>query len=164
MPSSRGRGPDSEELLVTSITHPGSRSDGPGPEGATGARYLVRPSVLIVEDEAPSGRVLGAALRSGRWDVRGVCTAEEALSLLQTFRPHIALIDLILPRMSGLLLTRILKVNAATRDIIVVATTSLRGLETERLAREVGCAAIVYKPADPLAVRQLLAEQLSVSR
>jgi CheY-like chemotaxis protein len=164
MPLSRGRDPDSEELFETSIIEPECRAHRPSPKSTTGTRYLVRPSVLIVEDEVPAGRLLGAALRSDRWDVRAACTAEEALGLLQTFRPHIAIIDLILPRMSGLLLARILKVDLATRDIIVIAATSLHGLETERLAREFGCAAIIYKPADPLAVRQLLADQLSGSR
>jgi two-component system cell cycle sensor histidine kinase/response regulator CckA len=62
----------------------------------------VRTTVLVVDDEAPLRRVLERALSRLGYRVIGAGTAESALDLLGTERPHAILLDVHLPTMSGL--------------------------------------------------------------
>lgn len=107
-----------------------------------------RLNVLIVEDDPAGARMCAAALRHDGWRVYLAGNAEEALACLQRIRPQIILLDLILPRMSGLLLAQIITVDPAMRGIAVVAMTALNNPEASRLALEAGCAACFYKPVD----------------
>lgn len=81
--------------------------------------------------------------------VRFAQSAEEALQWIELEKPSLALIELLLPRMSGLLLANRLKANRSTSDIVLIAMTDLGGSATERLARSAGFAAYVRKPLDP---------------
>jgi two-component system cell cycle response regulator DivK len=96
-------------------------------------------------------------------DVRVVRNAEEARALLCVFRPRVVLVDLVLPRMSGLLLVRTLKADPATSNIVVIAVTFINEPGTERLAREVGCAALVLKPINAQTVVGTLVQHVSAA-
>ncbi|HEX4562717.1 MAG TPA: response regulator [Gemmatimonadales bacterium] len=62
----------------------------------------VKTTVLVVDDEAPLRRVLERALSRLGYRVIGAGSAESALDLLATERPHAILLDIHLPTMSGL--------------------------------------------------------------
>lgn len=113
-----------------------------------------------MDDDAASGKLVGVALGLEGCDVRIAASAEEALAMLRTFRPRVMVIDLILPLMSGLLLAQRLKADDATSDIVLIAVTAFNGAEAERVAREVGIAAYVRKPIDPLTFTQVVADAL----
>ena len=82
------------------------------------------------------------------YDVRTAGDAEEALAVLATFRPRLILMDLQLPGMDGLELTRRLKADPATRDIVIVALTAYAMKGDEERARAAGCDGYVTKPID----------------
>lgn len=103
---------------------------------------------MIVEDDATNARLLAAMLKSEGADVRVVRDAQEALAALHESRPRLIVIDLILPRMSGLVLAKQLKTDPATRDIVLIAVSGITGPQTERLALESGCSAYLAKPID----------------
>jgi two-component system cell cycle response regulator/two-component system cell cycle response regulator DivK len=105
--------------------------------------------VLVVEDDPPSLRLLRAVLQGEGYDVRFATSAEEAFALLETFRPAVMIVDLILPLMSGLLFAQQLKSNPVTRDIPLLAVTAFNGHAAERVALDAGFAAYVRKPLDP---------------
>ena len=104
--------------------------------------------ILVVEDDPASARLLAVLLRILGCDVRLAPSAEEALAVLDEFPARVLVLDLVLPRMGGLLLAKQLKRSSATRDIVVIAVSVVDGPETERLALESGCAAYVRKPID----------------
>ena len=104
--------------------------------------------ILVVEDNAESARLLALLLNQAGGNVRVARSAEEALGVLERFPAHVVVLDLILPRMSGVLLAQALKAAPATHDAIVIAVTVLDGAEIERQARRSGCAAFVRKPID----------------
>lgn len=104
--------------------------------------------VLVIEDDPASARLVSTILSNEGGIVRTAGSAEEGLALLRTFIPRILVVDLVLPRMSGLLTVRQLKAKPSTRDIPVIAVSALNGPETERLALEAGCAAYLAKPID----------------
>jgi CheY-like chemotaxis protein len=112
--------------------------------------------VLIVEDDPPSLKLLVAILESEGCELRSTCSAEEALVALETFRPTIAVIDLILPLASGLLLAEQIKANPATSDLVLIAVSAFNGAAAERTAKAAGFSLYVRKPIDPDAFPALL--------
>jgi sigma-B regulation protein RsbU (phosphoserine phosphatase) len=131
-----------------------------GPRRRPARLQLEASSVLVVEDDAMSAKLLVVALGAEGCRVEVAPSAEDALARLRTFRPDLIVVDLILPLMSGLLLTQRLKADPATRDIPVIAMSAINGAATERIAHQAGCAAYVRKPIDPLAFTQLVATHL----
>jgi CheY-like chemotaxis protein len=119
-------------------------------------RLLEGLRVLIVEDDPPSLKLLVAILESEGCELRSTCSAEEALVALETFRPTIAVIDLILPLASGLLLAEQIKANPATSDLVLIAVSAFNGAAAERTAKAAGFSLYVRKPIDPDAFPALL--------
>jgi two-component system cell cycle response regulator DivK len=117
-------------------------------------------SVLVVEDTPVNLKVVKILLSRHGFDVRTAATAEEALEVLRQFRPEVILTDVQLPGMSGLDLTRKLKSDPATRDILVLALTAFAMRGDEKRAYEAGCDGYITKPIDtrtfPTLVRQYL--------
>ncbi len=107
---------------------------------------LSREPILIVDDNLANSRLVEVLLAAEGYDVRVAQNAEEALSLLTSFTPSLILMDLQLPGMDGLALTRLLKSDPATGAISVVAVTACAMLEDERRALAAGCDGYITKP------------------
>jgi two-component system, cell cycle response regulator DivK len=112
--------------------------------------------VLLVEDDPLSLKLLEVLLASEGCKVRSSRSAEEALDALPSFRPSVAVIDLILPLASGLLLAERLKADPATSDIVLVAVSAFNGPAADRSARAAGFSVYVRKPIDPDSFPDLL--------
>lgn len=120
-------------------------------------------SVLLVEDDVPSARLAGIVLNKAGAIVRFAHTAEEALIALESFHPRLIVLDLVLPKMGGLVFVQQLKADAATRSIVVVAVTSMNGSEAARVCLEAGCAAYIRKPIDIEHFAETLAQYLGAN-
>jgi two-component system cell cycle response regulator DivK len=104
--------------------------------------------VLIVDDNPTNLKLLRVLLAAESYEVRTANTSEEALAILEDFRPRLILTDIELPGIDGLELTRRLKSNPATRDIIVVAITAYAMAGDAEKALRAGCNGYVTKPVD----------------
>lgn len=104
--------------------------------------------MLIVEDDAASSKLLALILTDAGALVQAASSAEEALDVLVAWRPRVILVDLVLPRMGGLLFVETLRKDRSFDDITIVAVTSLNGPNTERTALSAGCDAYLLKPVD----------------
>ena len=117
--------------------------------------------ILVVDDNPQNLKLARVLLRSEGYRVETAVDAEEALRVLQTFAPRLILMDLQLPGMDGLELTRRLKADPARRHIVVVALTAYAMKGDEEKALAAGCDDYVAKPIDTRAliarVDQLLA-------
>jgi CheY-like chemotaxis protein len=100
----------------------------------------------IAEDDAASAKLAALLLTKRGAHVRVTRNAEEALNVLEEFRPRCVALDLVLPRMGGLVLAQHIKTDARLRDTVIVATSVIGGRDVERVAREAGCAAHLLKP------------------
>lgn len=105
-------------------------------------------TILIVDDSAVSLKLTAALLRAEGYKVHIASTAEQALSTLRTLRPHLMLVDLQLPGMSGLELTRRVKQDENLHEMLVVALTGHAAEGKEQIAREAGCDDFLVKSAD----------------
>lgn len=92
--------------------------------------------------------------------VRAAPDANEALAILRTFRPRLILMDIQLPGIDGLTLTRMLKSNPSLRDIIVVGVTAYGMREDEDRVRAAGCDGYISKPIDTRALPDVVASYL----
>jgi CheY-like chemotaxis protein len=105
-------------------------------------------TILIVDDNVQNLKLARVILANEGYDVRTAGDAEEALALLRTSRPHVILMDLQLPGMDGLQLTRQLKADPDTRGIRIVALTAYAMKGDEERAFAAGCDGYVSKPID----------------
>lgn len=105
--------------------------------------------VLIVDDDPASAKLEKVVLEGEGCDVHVAGSAEAALDVVETFNPRVIVLDLVLPRMSGLLLAEHLKAQATTKDIVLVAVSAFNGRETQLSAEAAGCRAYLRKPIDP---------------
>jgi CheY-like chemotaxis protein len=116
--------------------------------------------ILIVDDNHVNLKLVRVVLAGEGYDVRTASDAEEALSALRQWRPRLILMDLQLPGMDGLELTRRLKSDPATSDIVIVAITAYAMKGDEQKALAAGCDGYITKPIDTRALPQVIASYL----
>jgi DNA-binding response OmpR family regulator len=83
--------------------------------------------VLIAEDEPSIVTSLEFLMGRGGFETRTANDGEEVLSLLATFRPHLVLLDVMLPRRSGLELCRLIRADASLAGTKVLMLTAKGG-------------------------------------
>jgi two-component system, cell cycle response regulator DivK len=124
------------------------------------SRSMAGEPILIVDDNPANLKLARVLLAGEGYEVRVAVDAEEALALLASFQPRLVLMDLQLPGMDGLSLTRRLKDDPATRDVAILALTAYAMKGDEAKALRAGCDGYVTKPIDtrtlPLVIARLL--------
>ena len=119
------------------------------------------PRVLVVEDEAAIQELLRFSLVHAGFDAVIVDSAEQALAEINTELPAVALLDLMLPGMSGVALARRLRADERTRDLPIIMVTA-RADEHDRVqGLETGADDYITKPFSP---RELIARIRAVLR
>ena len=104
--------------------------------------------VLIVDDNADILEAYTGILhRYGGFEPVAASDGASALELATRLRPDVVLIDLWMPNMDGFEVARALKSDPRTKNIPVIAFTSLG--YTERKAEEAGCDALIRKGGEP---------------
>ena len=122
------------------------------------------PLVLVVEDNAVNLELVEAVLDRDGFQVVSAASAEAALERLERLRPDMILLDIQLPGLDGLELTRRLKAEPATASIPVVALSAHARPEDRRAALDAGCVDYISKPIDTRALPSQLAAVLRRSR
>lgn len=117
--------------------------------------------ILIVDDNPTNLKLARVLLAGEGYVIRTANDAEEALLLLETFRPRLILMDVQLPGMDGLELTRRLKRDPAYRDVIILAFTAYAMKGDEEKAFAAGCDGYLTKPIDPDGMPATIAEHLA---
>ena len=116
--------------------------------------------ILVVDDNPLNQKLVLATLQVEGYQVRAAFDAIEAQAMLQSWRPRLILMDLQLPWMDGLELTRRLKADPATRDIPIVAITAFAMKGDDLRAFQAGCDGYIAKPIDVRALPALVSSHL----
>lgn len=116
--------------------------------------------ILVVDDNPTNLKLAGDLLESEGFKVQRARDAEQAIELIRRFPPDLILMDVGLPGMDGLTLTRKLKTDEATRGITIVALTSFAMKGDEQRAIEAGCDAYISKPIDTARFAARVSEML----
>lgn len=119
--------------------------------------------ILIVDDNLANLKLVSFLLTAKGYEVSTALNAEEALATLDARRPRLILMDLQLPGMDGLELTRSLKSRATTRSIPVIAVTAFAMKGDEQKALDAGCDAYITKPIDTRQLPRVVASLLAAS-
>jgi two-component system cell cycle response regulator DivK len=117
--------------------------------------------VLIVEDNAANMTFAVFLLKSAGHEVLTALDAEAGLAIARAEHPDLILMDIQLPGMDGLEATALLKQDAATRTIPVVALTALAMKGDEERIRAAGCDGYIAKPIAYKAFLEAIATQLA---
>jgi two-component system, cell cycle response regulator DivK len=130
--------------------------------GARNARAAT--PILIVDDSPVNLKLVKVLLVNEGYDVRTAVDAEDALAVLAEFRPALILMDIQLPGMDGLTLTRRLKADPAHADVIIIALTAYAMKGDEERALDAGCDGYVTKPIDTRSLADVIATHLNRRR
>ncbi len=122
---------------------------------------MVSEPILVVDDNPQNLKLARVILATEGYHVQTAIDAEDALNILESFRPHLILMDLQLPRMDGLELTRRLKADPRYRDIIILAVTAYAMKGDDEKAFAAGCDGYMTKPLDTDALARMVAEHLT---
>ena len=117
--------------------------------------------ILIVEDERPIREMIAFALKRAGYEVQEAADCRSARLMLADQRPDLLLVDWMLPDMSGLELTRLLKRDRDTRELPVIMLTARAGEADKVAGLEGGADDYITKPFSP---RELLARIQAVLR
>jgi two-component system cell cycle response regulator DivK len=135
--------------LSTGIRHGprGCRDMTPGASKSdpTGHRPARR-KILIVEDNTLNMKLFHDVLVAHGYETLQSRDGTEAMALVRRHRPDLILMDIQLPEMSGLQVTKLLKADEELRMIPVVAVTAFAMKGDEQKIREGGCEGYIAKP------------------
>jgi CheY-like chemotaxis protein len=104
--------------------------------------------VLIIDDHPVNLKLASEVLLAGDYRVVVAADAEQAQQLLTTLMPDLILMDIALPGMDGLSLTKIIKKDARLCHVPVVALTAYAMRGDEQKAFDAGCDSYITKPID----------------
>jgi two-component system, cell cycle response regulator DivK len=119
-----------------------------------------RRRILAVDDNAANLKLVTFLLNN--YDLRTASNAIEALALVESFGPELVLLDLQLPDIDGLEVTRRLKADLRTREIIIVAVTAYAMKGDEERARAAGVDEYLTKPLEREPFRKAVARCLEI--
>ena len=120
-------------------------------------------TVLLVEDNADNRVIYATILRHFGYRVIEAMDGQEAIALARSEGPGVILMDISLPVIDGWEATRILKADASTRDIPIIALTAHALASDLVKAVEVGCDDYLAKPCEPRVVAATVARWMDAS-
>ena len=132
------------------VPHPAAE-EGQKPKAPTRCR------VLIVDDNEDSAASLGMLLRMIGHEVRMAHDGLEALSAAATFQPHVAILDIGLPKLNGYEVAKRIREQPWGRDMVLVALTGWGQDEHRRRSEESGFNHHLTKPVELDVLEELLA-------
>ncbi len=124
--------------------------------GGTAAQFRV----LVVDDYPDAADSLALYLRVSGFDVRAAYRGRQALALLEVYRPHCVVTDIVLPDMSGRRLAYQARRLREARPVLIALT----GYSDERDAPNREFDYCFAKPADPRILAGLLRQLQSTAR
>ena len=102
--------------------------------------------ILVIEDNTANMKLAALLLANGGHSVLCAVDAESGLTLARVRRPDLILMDVQLPAMDGLAATAMLKQDAATAAIPVIALTAMASRADREKSEIAGCDAYIAKP------------------
>jgi CheY-like chemotaxis protein len=121
-------------------------------------------SVLIVDDNPTNLKLTRFLLDKEGYRVLTATDGQEAIELLQTVQPDLVLMDIQLPGIDGLEVTRRLKSDPSTRDLRIVALSAYTMESNRAQVVDVGCDGFISKPIDTKTFPGLVRQYLDRSR
>jgi two-component system cell cycle response regulator DivK len=110
--------------------------------GQSGAAY----SILLVEDDSLSLKLMRDVLEASGYEVVQATNGLDGLAMAQENQPNLLVVDIGLPGMDGVEVTRSLKQDASLGHIPVLAVSAYAMHQDETRMRDAGCDGFMSKP------------------
>jgi len=105
--------------------------------------------ILVVDDEPQLVELLKIRLEANDYEVLVASDGQEGLKMARNKKPDLIILDLMLPKIDGFTVCRMLKFDEKYKNIPIIMFTA-RAQETDKkLGREVGADEYITKPFDP---------------
>jgi phosphate regulon transcriptional regulator PhoB len=117
--------------------------------------------ILVVEDEPDIRKLVQYNLAQERFRVLEAQDGEQALKIVQRDKPHLVVLDLMLPGLSGIELCKVLRDRADTANLPILMLTAKAGEADRVLGLEMGADDYLTKPFSP---RELVARVRAILR
>lgn len=114
----------------------------------------IRSKLLIVDDEEKVCQLLAHYFSLKDYEVRAVCTGEEAVALAKVFHPHVVLLDLLMPGMDGIETLKALKQLRAAPMVLMLSAADHE--QVVQGALELGADLYISKPPKLSHLEQLV--------
>jgi len=109
---------------------------------------MAHESILVVDDQLISMKLTRLILEGEGYRVLVAGNATEALQIVQDSNPDLILMDIHLPSMDGLALTKLLRSDQESRHIKIVAISAYASTEDDQRITAAGCDGFIPKPID----------------
>jgi DNA-binding response OmpR family regulator len=110
--------------------------------------------LLIVEDEQDLLEAMKFDLELSGFEVATAEDGAEGLRIARQIMPDLVILDLLLPKVDGYRVCRMLKVDARTAGIPILMLTAKSTSEDERMGKQSGADLYMTKPFDPEILRE----------
>ncbi|GAB4464760.1 MAG: hypothetical protein Kow0070_26770 [Anaerolineales bacterium] len=105
--------------------------------------------ILVVDDDSLSQKITSGVLQSAGFNTLLAGSGEEALAVVKTAAPALAVLDVMMPDMDGFELCRRLRRLPETAQIPIVILTGLKELDDRLQAYDAGADDFIPKPLEP---------------
>src|SRR6187402_3399162 len=123
------------------------------------------PHVLLIDDEDDIREVASLSLETTTdWKITTASSGAEGIRKATAEQPDAILMDVMMPGMDGPTPFRALAKDPATASIpVILLTAKVQGVDQRRFA-DLGVAAVLFKPFDPMTLAQQIADVLHWDR
>ena len=102
--------------------------------------------ILLVDDEPDLVQMVSVRLKAAGYNVAVAYDGQQALDYVKQTRPDMIILDLLLPKLDGYKVCRLLKFDERTKGIPILIFTARAQVEDVTLATECGADAYLTKP------------------
>jgi len=118
-------------------------------------------TILLVDDEPDLVQMVSMRLAAAGYEVTTAYDGQQALEQVKQARPDLIILDLMLPRLDGYKVCRLLKFDERYRSIPILIFTARAQTQDIQMATECGADAYLTKPFEPKMLLDKLQELLS---
>ena len=119
--------------------------------------------ILVVEDEKDMAYAVTLQLEAKGYEVIAASDGKEGLDKARTQNPDLILLDLMLPKIDGYKVCRMLKFDSKYKNIPIIIFTARAQDSDKKTGKEVGADAYMTKPFEPSALLDKIRELLASS-
>ena len=109
---------------------------------------MLKKKILLIEDEADMVYALTLQLEAMHYEVLSVMDGQSGLAMARKEKPDLIILDLMLPKMGGYKICRMLKFDEKYKKIPIIMLTAKVQDQDKKLGQEVGADAYITKPFD----------------
>jgi two-component system response regulator ResD len=105
-----------------------------------------RYEILIVDDDPQIHKLLGRMLSEEKFSVQSAFSADEAIAALKRFKPDLIVLDIMMPKVSGIEVLNHVRKNPSLSDILVLVLSAKDTQDDRLVGLEKGADDYISKP------------------